>query len=135
MPVFDFSNTPEPGVQSECTYTVFYTDNADPSPEHPILVLDNRARNWRHHSHGIFTNPIKRTTFEFQEEEGADQADILSIDARFTSLLKWLGENHILVCLSGENRPEGYAVYRIREMAFGGGTKLSVRTSSPPTAA
>ncbi len=125
MPVFDFSNTPEPGVQSECTYTVFYTDKGNPSPEHPILVLDNKKRSWRHHSHGIFTNPIKRTSFEFQEEDGADQADILTIDARFTSLLKWLGENHILVCLSGENRPEGYAVYRIREMAFGGGTKLS----------
>ena len=27
--------------------------------------------------------------------------------------------------LSGENREEGYSVYRIRETAFGGGTKLS----------
>ena len=27
--------------------------------------------------------------------------------------------------LSGENREEGYCVYRIRETAFGGGTKLS----------
>ena len=52
-------------------------------------------------------------------------ADILRVDARFVSLLKWLGENHIQVQLSGVNTTEGYAVYRIREMAFGGGTKLS----------
>ena len=52
-------------------------------------------------------------------------ADILSIDSRFVSLLKWLGENHINVRLSGENQENGYAVYKIRETAFGGGTKLS----------
>ena len=49
----------------------------------------------------------------------------LSIDSRFVSLLKWLGENHINVRLSGENKENGYAVYKIRETAFGGGTKLS----------
>ena len=47
------------------------------------------------------------------------------MDARFISLLKWLGENHINVCLSGAVREEGYAVYKIREIAFGGGSKLS----------
>ena len=52
-------------------------------------------------------------------------ADILEIDARFTSLLRWLGENHINVRLSGKNQENGYAVYKIRETAFGGGTKLS----------
>ena len=52
-------------------------------------------------------------------------ADILKIDARFVSLVKWLGENHISVRLSGQNSQEGYAVYKIRETAFGGGTKLS----------
>ena len=36
-----------------------------------------------------------------------------------------LGENHISVRLSGKNMPDGYAVYKIREIAFGGGTKLS----------
>ena len=49
----------------------------------------------------------------------------MKIDSRFVSLLKWLGENHINVRLSGENQEEGYAVYKIRETAFGGGTKLS----------
>ncbi|MCD7817743.1 MAG: AAA family ATPase, partial [Lachnospiraceae bacterium] len=36
-----------------------------------------------------------------------------------------LGENRIRVRLSGANRKDGYAVYRIREIAYGGGTKLS----------
>ena len=36
-----------------------------------------------------------------------------------------MGENHISVRLSGKNLEDGYAVYRIRETAFGGGTKLS----------
>ena len=83
------------------------------------------AARWKHHSCGIFTNPIKRTSFEFKEEDGTFAADILSIDSRFVSLLKWLGENHINVRLSGENQENGYAVYKIRETAFGGGTKLS----------
>ncbi len=74
---------------------------------------------------GVFTNPIKKTSFEFDEEDGTVSADILQIDARFVSLIKWLGENHINVRLSGENRADGYAVYKIREIAFGGATKLS----------
>ena len=61
----------------------------------------------------------------FEEEDGKVSADILQMDARFVSLLRWLGENHITVRLSGVNRPDGYAVYKIREIAFGGGTKLS----------
>ena len=66
-----------------------------------------------------------KTAFEFNEEDGTVSANILKIDSRFVSLLKWLGENHISVRLSGENQEEGYAVYKIRETAFGGGTKLS----------
>ena len=127
MPVFDFNNTSEQTemVQSECTYTVFYSDETEATPEMPMLVLDNKERQWKHHSCGYFTNPGKRTSFEFKEDEGVFCTDILKIDARFVSLLKWLGENHINVRLSGENQEDGYAVYRIREIAFGGGTKLS----------
>lgn len=127
MPVFDFSGTSDkkPGVQSECTYTTFQSNEKETSPEKPIMVLDNSSRQWKHHSCGIFTNPIKRTSFEFKEEDGNFSADILSIDSRFVSLLKWLGENHINVRLSGQNQENGYAVYKIRETAFGGGTKLS----------
>lgn len=47
------------------------------------------------------------------------------MDARFVNLIKWLGENHIHVRLSGQNTEDGYAVYKIRETTFGGGTKLS----------
>ena len=127
MPVFDFSGASDkkPGVQSECTYTTFQSNEQETSPEKPIMVLDNSSRQWKHHSCGIFTNPIKRTSFEFKEDDGVFSADIISIDSRFVSLLKWLGENHINVRLSGENKENGYAVYKIRETAFGGGTKLS----------
>lgn len=127
MPVFDFSGASDkkPGVQSECTYTTFQSNEKETSPEKPIMVLDNSSRQWKHHSCGIFTNPIKRTSFEFKEDDGVFSADIISIDSRFVSLLKWLGENHINVRLSGENKENGYAVYKIRETAFGGGTKLS----------
>ena len=127
MRVFDFSGASDkkPGVQSECTYTTFQSNEKETSPEKPIMILDNSSRQWKHHSCGIFTNPIKRTSFEFKEDDGVFSADIISIDSRFVSLLKWLGENHINVRLSGENKENGYAVYKIRETAFGGGTKLS----------
>ena len=125
MPVFDFNNSPGPDRTPECTYTTFQSNETSATPEKPIMVLDNSRRTWKHHSSGVFTNPVKRTAFEFAEEDGTVSADILRIDARFVSLLKWLGENHITVRLSGENRKDGYAVYKIREIAFGGGTKLS----------
>ena len=125
MPVFDFNRMPEKNSQPVCTYVTFRSSDPDTSPERPILVLDNSLREWAHHSTGKFTNPIKRTSFEFDTPDGVQSADILRIDARFTSLLGWLGENHINVRLSGRNMPEGYAVYKIREIAYGGGDKLS----------
>ncbi len=127
MPVFDFNHTSDAPIDEVCTYTVFYSNAKEKSPEEPILVLDNKARQWAHHAQGIFTNQAKRTAFEFKEERDTFCADILRIDARFVSLIKWLGENHISVRLSGKNLEEGYAVYRIREVAFGGGTKLSAQ--------
>lgn len=125
MPVFDFKSTPDEKKQMECTYKIVQSNEPQATSEKPILVLDNSLRKWNHHSCGVFTNPVKGTTFEFDEENGTIRADILQIDARFVSLVKWMGENHIHVRLSGENREEGYAVYKIREIAFGGGTKLS----------
>ena len=67
MPVFDFSGASDKktGVQSECTYTTFQSNEKETSPEKPIMILDNSSRQWKHHSCGIFTNPIKRTSFEF----------------------------------------------------------------------
>lgn len=127
MPVFDFSNSSDEKKNNEfqCTYTVFRSNENAASPEKPILLLDNHKRTWKHHSCGVFANQDKQTAFEFKEEDGTFSADILQIDARFVSLLHWLGENHINVRLSGKNREDGYAVYKIRETAFGGGTKLS----------
>lgn len=74
MPVFDFSNTPEDSKDPECTYEVFYSSEPEASPEHPILILDNRAGQLKHHSSGMFTNPIRKTAFEFQWEDGTASA-------------------------------------------------------------
>ena len=125
MPVFDFSNTKTEKKDPECTYTTFQSNEKVPSAEKPILVIENRNRQWKHHSCGVFSNPNQKSSFEFKEDDGVFPADILKIDARFVSLVKWLGENHISVRLSGQNNEGGYAVYKIRETAFGGGTKLS----------
>ena len=125
MPVFDFSGSTDKKQESICTYTSFRSEETEATWERPMLILDNAKRQWKHHSCGIFTNQAKRTSFEFKEEDGTFEADILRVDARFISLLRWLGENHISVRLSGKNTEEGYAVYKIRETAFGGGTKLS----------
>lgn len=86
MPVFDFKNSPEGSREPECTYEVFYTSESFTDAEHPILVLDNRERKLKHHSGGVFTNPIRRTAFEWKEEDGSTvSADILRIDARLPS--------------------------------------------------
>ena len=120
MPVFDFNSVPdEEKKNAVCTYEIFMSSEESASPQKPILVIDNKNKQWKHHSYGMFTNPIKRTTFEFNEDAGVEVSDILKVDARFVSLLKWLGESHINVRLSGENTAEGYAVYKISEVAHG----------------
>lgn len=126
MPVFDFSNTPyDNQEEAVCTYTTFCSEDRVATAEKPILVLDNCERKWQDQACGMFSSPSKRTTFEFKEEDGKQQADILKVDARFVHLIRWLGKNHINVRLSGENREDGYAVYKIREIAMGGSGKLS----------
>ena len=125
MPVFDFSNSKTEKKDPECTYTTFQSNEKVPSPEKPILIIENKSRQWKHHSCGVFSNPNQKSSFEFKEEDGVFPADILKIDARFVSLVKWLGENHISVRLSGQNTEDGYAIYKIRETAFGGAGKLS----------
>lgn len=97
MPVFDFSNPESTTTTTEVTYTTFHSDKNVATPEDPILLLDNAPRQWAHHSCGVFTNPAKHTAFEFEEEDGIISANILQIDSRFVSLIKWLGENHINV--------------------------------------
>ena len=104
MPVFDFSSIPENEKKQDpvCTYTMFRSNEAAASPEKPILILDNSSEPWKHHAIGVFGNQNKRTNFEFREEGSSAYADILQIDARFVSLVRWLGENHINVRLSGK---------------------------------
>ena len=78
MPVFDFNNKPDKNSHGECTYTMFFSNASEASAESPILLLDNKIRQWKHHSCGVFTNPVKRTSFEFEEEDGKISADILT---------------------------------------------------------
>ena len=125
MPVFDFGSTTDKKQAPECTYNTFLSEVKKTTPEHPILVLDNAKQKWEHHSEGFFTNPNIRTTFEFDTGNGSVSGDIKLIDARFVNLIRWLGEHHIRVRLSGENREEGYAVYKLCEIAYGGRGKLS----------
>ena len=127
MTVFDFSSgsTASTGQGPVCTYTTFHSAQSTPTAELPILLLSNRQRNWDHHSLGVFSDPDKQTAFEFRTDSGTVSADILKIDSRFVSLIRWLGANRITVRLSGVNRTDGYAVLKIREVAFGGGKKLS----------
>ena len=46
MPVFDFSNTKTEKKDPECTYTTFQSNEKVPSAEKPILVIENRNRQW-----------------------------------------------------------------------------------------
>ncbi|MCR5468868.1 MAG: AAA family ATPase [Lachnospiraceae bacterium] len=124
MPVFDFNNSPKK-ENSICTYELIFTNESVPTKDKPILILSNTEKEWPHHSVGMFTNPVKRTAFEFDDENGVKSSDILKLDARFESLLTWLGENHIKVRLSGENMADGFCVYKIRETSIGAGAKLS----------
>ena len=127
MPVFDFNGNDDKTEkgQGKCTYSTYLSSQSEATVEYPILVIDNQVDKWSHHAVGMFTNPVKQTTFEFATEEGTKLADILEVDGRFVGLLRWLGENHINVCLSGQNTDRGYCVYKIREKANGNGTKLS----------
>ena len=122
MPVFDFSKMPEKNTNPVCTYEIFYSNIHKMSSENPIMIIKG---NWPKISKGMFTNPIKRTSFEFELEDGVESADILKIDARFVSLLQWMGENHVTVSLTGVNEEDGYHVLSIKETVSGNGAKLS----------
>lgn len=125
MPVFDFTHTPDEKKPAECTYTVFYSNEQHPTADNPLMVLERLEEGSCHHPVGLITNPIKKTAFEYTGQNGTVSANILKMDARFVGLFKWLGESHIKVRLTGENREEGYVVYKVREVGFGGDTKLS----------
>ncbi len=124
MPVFDFNQEKKDAVQAEKTYELVYSNERVPDAEHPIMLLEDQDKKLVHHSSGMFTAPTKGTAFIFDEEKS--NHNILQIDARFEKLIKWLGENHIMVRLSGSDTDAGYAVYKIFETGVAmRGTKLS----------
>ena len=108
MPVFDFSAAPEDSRQPECTYTTFQSNEETATPEKPIMILDNTKRQWQHHSCGMFYESCEADVLlNFRRKTAHFSADILKIDSRFVSLLKWLGENHINVRLFGTEQSGG----------------------------
>ena len=127
MAVFDFNREEKENTAAALnTYEVFCSNKRVATAEDPILVLSNQEKQWAHHASGMFANPMKANAFDFNEDGVICRADILSVDARFVNLIKWLGENHIVVKLSGENTSKGYCVYHIRETGVAvRGAKLS----------
>ena len=124
MPVFDFNQTKKDAVKAEKTYELIYSSTKQNDVEHPILLLSEKAGKLDHHSSGMFEAPTKGTAFICDGESTSH--DILLVDARFENLIKWLGENHICVRLSGQSTENGFAVYKILETGVAvRGSKLS----------
>ncbi|MDO4459336.1 MAG: AAA family ATPase [Clostridia bacterium] len=122
MPVFDFNAEKKEEVKVEAKYEVFYSGCHFADADHPIIVLENK--NLNHHCEGMFLSPTKGNAFVCDETKA--EADILKIDARFVNLVHWLGENHIMVKLSGASTAEGFAIYKIQETGVAvRGAKLS----------
>ena len=113
MPVFDF-NDKKGTEEVTYTYETFSSDLGYADAEHPIIVLANKAHSLKHHSSGMFSAPSKGSSFTIDGENSASE-DILKIDSRFLSLVKWLGDNHIMVRLSGMVKGDEYHVYKILE--------------------
>ena len=132
MPVFDFNSEKKEAVNAEKTYELFQSNHTFADAEHPIMILDNSEKELERISSGMFLSPTRGTAFACDNEANVNH-NILRIDSRFESLVKWLGENHIMVRLTGENIKanasaacSGYAVYNIQETGISvRGTKLS----------
>ena len=125
MAVFDFNQTKKDAVKVEKTYELIYSSERYSDQEHPIMMLEDKAEVLVHHSSGIFESPTVGTAFVLDGEPKSSH-NILKIDARFENLIKWLGENHIMVCLSGCRTEGGYVVYKLLEIGVAvRGSKLS----------
>ncbi len=125
MPVFDFNEKKKEAVKAERSYKLVYSSERIPSTEHPIMILEDRGSKLVHHSNGMFEAPTVGSAFIYDTDEKSTH-NIIEIDARFENLLKWLGENHIMVRLSGQTTERGYAVYKILETGVAvRGSKLS----------
>ena len=127
MAVFEF-NSKNDNNNEVVNFEVFDSDRRSADSDNPILIIDNSSKEWAHHSSGMFMSPLKGSGFEFRIDETIEEADIVKIDSRFVNLIKWLGENHITVLLSGRNNELGYCVYKIRETGVNvRGAKLSAQ--------
>jgi len=42
MPVFDFTHTPDAGKAPECTYTIFQSNEKNPTVDNPLMVLGRK---------------------------------------------------------------------------------------------
>lgn len=113
MPVFEFNNSKDT-TEVKLTYEIFNSDKKFADAENPIIVLGNRFGKMSHHSSGMFTSPQKGSAFVLDGDDNVSE-DILRIDSRFLGLVKWLGDNHIMVRLSGETVNGEYRVYKIFE--------------------
>lgn len=125
MAVFDFNQTKKDAVKAEKTYELIYSSERYSDKDHPIMMLEDKDGVLTHHSSGMFESPTIGTAFVLDGESKSTH-NILQIDARFENLVKWLGENHIMVCLSGCRTEGGYAVYKLLELGVAvRGSKLS----------
>lgn len=115
MPVFDFNSQAKENVEVTYTYTTFKSSNRTADKDNPIIVLSNKSGKLVHHSSGMFSNPVSGSTFTLESDTSVVE-DILKIDSRFVNLIKWIGENHISVRLSGATTDEGYCIYKIQEL-------------------
>ncbi len=113
MPVFEFNEKKET-EEIKYTYETFESDKQFADADNPIIVLDNKSGKMVHHSCGMFTSPKKGSAFILDGEANVSE-DILRIDSRFLELVKWLGDNHIMVRLSGATKGGEYHVYKILE--------------------
>ena len=113
MPVFDFNSSKET-EEISVTYETFSSDLNYSDKDHPIIILANKSGKLLHHTNGMFTAPSKGSSF-VTDGENPTSEDILKIDSRFLSLVKWLGDNHIMVRLSGIVKDNEYHVYKILE--------------------
>ena len=107
MPVYDSESIANSKSKFECTYKTFTSNNQTATPDAPILVLDNLSVAFTNDCVGTFTNPYRKTAFTMQTPDGDVFSNILLIDSRFESLIRWLGENKIKVKLTGENTARG----------------------------
>ena len=124
MPVFDFTEKDNNNSLATTTYVTFTSDRNFADANNPIILVKNNSGLFKHHTSGMFSSPVKGSYFTIENTNVNE--DIIRIDSRFVNLIKWLGDNHICVRLSGAVTSEGYAIYKIMEMGVTvRGTKLA----------